>query len=722
MTQAPSPGVAEKRAANLVRLYEASSVAVLGASDNRSKVGSRPITLLNKYGFAGRVYPINAKRDEIAGLRCYPDLASLPEVPEVVVFCIPARDVPAAVADCAARGVAAAVLYTSGFGEMGEAGRAVEEELRRIGGETGMILCGPNCQGTANFHNGLVLNFTSALMGERVPAGSIGLVTQSGLVGGLIVTECLNRGLGIGYLSSTGNEAGMTLSDAIGHMARDPRIRVVAGYVEQVRDMASFRLSVEEARRNGKPVILLKVGRSPDAARAAASHTGSLAGAAELYDAAFAAMGVVVVESLEELIDLTVAFATLRHRPRGPGVGVLTNSGGLGVFSADEVFRQNLTLASFSEETVARISARLLDFGAAGNPVDISTQAYTDVDAVAAHIEHIAADPAVDIVSVTFGLQFLNAEPLAGHLIRIAGQTDKPLLVSWISSDGTAAQRMQDAGVGVFSDPARALRAARRLADFAALSGTPVSVTDGEAFQPGPVLVRALAENRSEIGEATMLAALAEIGLPVPAMDRAAGPADAAAAFAAMGCAAVVLKIDSPDIAHKSEVGGVRLDIRSAADAEAATAAMLEAVRALKPEARIDGVILAEMVQGGAEAFIGVKRDPVLGPFVAVGLGGIFVEILKDVVLRPAPVSVAEAEAMIGQLKALPILKGARGRPPLDVRALAEAVATVSRLAAACPALAELDLNPVLVRAEGQGVVVLDALASVAPSTPRPPP
>ncbi|MGF7174754.1 acetate--CoA ligase family protein [Azospirillum doebereinerae] len=718
MTQAPSPGVAETRAANLVRLYEASSVAVLGASDNRSKVGSRPIALLNKYGFAGRVYPINAKRDDIAGLRCYPDLASLPEVPDVVVFCVPARDVPAAVADCAARGVAAAVIYTSGFGEMGEAGRAVEEELRRIGHETGMILCGPNCQGTANFHNGLVLNFTSALMGERVPAGSIGLVTQSGLVGGLIVTECLNRGLGIGYLSSTGNEAGMTLSDAIGHMARDPRIRVVAGYVEQVRDMAAFRLSVEEARRNGKPVILLKVGRSPDAARAAASHTGSLAGAAELYDAAFAAMGVVVVESLEELIDLTMVFATVRHRPRGSGVGVLTNSGGLGVFSADEVFRQNLTMASFSDETVARISARLLDFGAAGNPVDISTQAYTDVDAVAAHIEHICADPAVDIVSVTFGLQFLNAEPLAEHLIRIAGQTDKPLLVSWISSDAKAAQRMQEAGVGTFSDPARALRAARRLADFAALSGAPVSVTDGEALRPGPTLVRALAENHGEIGEATMLAALAEIGLPVPAMRRAAGPADAAAAFAAMGCAAVVLKIDSPDIAHKSEVGGVRLDIRSAGDAEAATVAMLDAVRALKPEARIDGVILAEMVQGGTEAFIGVKRDPVLGPFVAVGLGGIFVEILKDVVLRPAPVSVAEAEAMIGQLKALPILKGARGRPPLDVRALAEAVATVSRLAAACPALAELDLNPVLVRAEGQGVVVLDALASVAPAPP----
>ncbi|CAO3425932.1 acetate--CoA ligase family protein [Azospirillum doebereinerae] len=707
-----APDLEARRAANLARLFEASSVAVLGASDNRSKVGSRPITLLRKYGFAGRIYPINAKRDAIAGLRCYADLAALPEVPDVVVFAIPARDVPAAVADCAARGVAAVVVYTSGFGEIDEAGRAVEDELRRVARDSGMILCGPNCQGVANFHNGLVLNFTSALMGEPVPSGGIGLVTQSGLVGGLIVTDCLKRGLGIGYLASTGNEAGMTLADAIGHMARDPRVRVIAGYVEQVRDMAGFRRSVEEARRNGKPVVLLKVGRSPDAARAAASHTGSLAGAAELYDAAFAAMGVVVVDSLEELIDLTMAFATVRHLPRGPRVGVLTNSGGLGVFSADEVFRQDLELAAFAPATVERIAARLLDFGSAGNPVDISTQAYTDIDAVAAHLGHIAADPAVDIVSVTFGLQFLNAEPLAGHLIRMAGAIDKPLLVSWISSDEAAAQRMQEAGVGIFSDPARALRAARRLADFGALAGTPVPVAkEGRDLRPGPLLAEALAAGVSEVGEARMLAALAEIGLPVPGMRRAAGPAEAAAAFAAMGCAAVVVKIDSPDIAHKSEVGGVRLDVRSAEEAGAVTAAMLDSVRTARPQARIDGVILAEMATGGVEAFIGVKRDPVLGPFVAVGLGGIFVEILKDVVLRPAPVTVAEAEAMIGRLKALPILTGARGRPPLDVRALAEAVATVSRLAAACPELTELDLNPVLVRE--RGVVVLDALASV---------
>ena len=386
------------------------------------------------------------------------------------MFCVPAKDVVAAVRQCADRGVGAAVVYTSGFGEIDDAGRQAEQELRAIAEQSGLIICGPNCQGPANFFNGAVLNFTSALMRERIGSGNIGLVTQSGLVGGLMVTSLSERGLGIGYLVSTGNEAGMTLSDAIRHMAGDDQVRVIAGYVEQVRDLPAFREAVLLARRNGKPVVVLKVGRSPDAARAAAAHTGSLTGDAEHYDAAFAEMGVVVAESLEELTELTVAFATIARFPAGRRVGILTNSGGLGVFSADEVFRQELSMAVFAPSTVAAIAGRLPAFGSAANPVDISTQAFSDVDAVGSHLERICADDNVDLVAVTFGLQFLNAEPLVRHIIRVSGETGKPLFVSWMSSDETAAAALQAAGIAVFSDPARAIRCARRLADFAALA------------------------------------------------------------------------------------------------------------------------------------------------------------------------------------------------------------------------------------------------------------
>jgi acyl-CoA synthetase (NDP forming) len=703
------------RTENLRRLFEPSSVAVLGASDSPSKVGSRPILLLQKYGFAGDIYPINPGRAEIAGLKAYPDLAALPQVPDVVVFCVPAKDVVAAVRQCAERGVGAAIIYTSGFGEIDEAGRETEQELRAIASESGLIVCGPNCQGTANFHNGAVLNFTSALMRERLPSGNIGLVTQSGLVGGLMVTSCCERGLGIGYLVSTGNEAGMTLSDAIRHMAGDERIRAIAGYVEQVRDLPAFREAVLLARRNGKPVFVLKVGRSPDAARAAASHTGSLAGAAELYDAAFAEMGVIVAESLEELSDLTMAFATIASKPAGKRVGILTNSGGLGVFSADEVFRQGLSMAAFAPSTNEAIAGRLPDFGSAANPVDISTQAFSDIDAVGSHLDHICADDGVDMVAVTFGLQFLNARPLAEHIIRVSARTDKPLFVSWVSSDEAAAAALRAAGIPVFSDPARAIRCARHLADFAAL---PVSggsdVVAPELPESVLCALREAATSGGALSEHAMLRVLARAGLPVPSMRLCSDGPSAAAAFREIGAGAVAVKIASPDIVHKSEAGGVTLNVTTAAATRAAAEAMLTSVRSSHPEAKIDGVIVAEMIGGGSEVYIGAKRDPLLGPFVMVGFGGIFIEIMNDIAIAPAPVSADQAEALIRKLRAFAILDGARGKPPADIAALADVVVKVSMLIAASSDLAELDLNPVVVRPRGQGVVVLDASAMIS--------
>jgi len=458
---------AERQASvkNVNKMFEARSVAVLGASEKFAKPGGRALIYLEKYGYRGKVFPINPKHTTLLGRRCFPDVRSLPETPDVVVVAVPAKDVPAAIAECAEAGIPSAIIYTSGFAEVGPAGAALEREVRAVVAKSGMAVCGPNCQGVGNLFTGLALNFSSCFSDTKVAAGPVGIVSESGLFGGLIVAACSSRGIGVGYSVSTGNEAGMQFADAVEFMADDPRIRVIAGYLEGIRDMDRFRRAAERARSNGKALVILKVGETAESARVAASHTGSVTGSPELYRAAFAEMGVITVESLEDLIDTAVTFAQTKQLPRGPSVGILTNSGGLGVFCTDEVSRQGLALAAFAPETVARIQARLPEFGAPQNPVDITLQAYTDVDSVAAHIENICQDESVDIVVLCFGIQKLNVPELTAHLARISSQSDRPILVSWIDSDPAPKRALGVAGVPVYSDPARALKAARQLVE-----------------------------------------------------------------------------------------------------------------------------------------------------------------------------------------------------------------------------------------------------------------
>lgn len=702
----------QTRRRNLSRLFAPATVAVVGASDQARKVGGRPLDMLKRYEFSGRIYPINPKYDEVFGLRCYPSLQALPDVPDLVVVAVPAHHVLQVVQDCAALGVGALVIYTSGFGEMGAGGEENERQIRQIAAETGLIVCGPNCQGVANFSNGMVVNFSSAVSTVHVPTGNVGIISQSGLIGGLMVLECVARELGVGYLVSTGNEAGMTFADAISYMADDSRIKVIAGYLESIRDIDAFREAATRARANGKSIVILKVGVSPEAAKAAASHTGSLAGAAELYEAALEQMGVFVVDSIEELVDASVTFAQVSTRAMGRRIGILTNSGGLGVFCADGVFRQGLEMATFSDNTVRAISARLPEFGAASNPVDVTLQAHTDVDSVAAHIEHIVGDPAVDVVVATFGVQMVNVKALTDHLARIAHTAPKPVIVSWVASDPEGVKLLAQAGVPVFTDPARAIRAARNIVDF-----SDFVASDLDEPHPYPASARDMltakiesARERSaqSLGEAELRDVLAALNVAVPMHLSAASGSDAAAAFEKLACERAVIKIDSDDILHKSDVGGVALNIRTQSEAGKTADEMLAAISAKCPEADIRGVIVSEMISEGVEVIVGAKRDPALGPFVMVGLGGIFVEVLKDVVFCPAPVTPEKAESMLRSLRAFPLLQGARGQASCDTKQLAKVIAAASLIIANHPEIAELDLNPVLAKPEA--AVAVDAL------------
>ncbi|MGH8245178.1 MAG: acetate--CoA ligase family protein, partial [Gammaproteobacteria bacterium] len=600
----------ETRRANLRRLFKPSSVAVVGASDQAAKVGGRPLDLLRKYAFAGRVYPVNPKYGELFGYRCYADLQALPEIPDLVVVAVPAKHVLQVVQDSARLGVGALVIYTSGFGEMGPQGEIVEWQIREIAAGSGLIVCGPNCQGVANFSNGMVVNFSSSVSVAPVLPGNVGIISQSGLIGGLMVLECRARELGVGYLVSTGNEAGMQFSDAVSYMADDPDIKVIAGYLESIRDIDAFRRAATRARLGGKSIVILKVGRSPEAAKAAASHTGSLAGSAELYEAALREMGVFLVDSIEELADASVTFAQVTTVATGRRVGILTNSGGLGVICADDVFRQKLEMAKFSEATVAAIAGRLPEFGAASNPVDVTLQAHTDVDAVASHIESIVNDSSVNVVVVSFGVQMVNVKALTDHLARIARACPKPLLVSWVASDPEGTRLLAKAGVPVFADPARAIRAARYLVEFSAFA---VEVADSGPHRKYPEAAGLLLAGKIKdakaigsriLGESELRDVLVAMEIAVPQHEFAADASQAMRAFDRIGNKRVVIKIDSDDIPHKSDVGGVVLNIQSREQAASATDSMLATVRAKVPDAKLRGVIVSEMVTDGVEVIV----------------------------------------------------------------------------------------------------------------------
>ncbi|MBV1795714.1 acetate--CoA ligase family protein [Siccirubricoccus sp. G192] len=722
-----------RRRANLQRLFEPASVAILGASEIRTKPGGRPLAYLSEAGFAGRVYPINPRHETLFGYRCYPAIATLPEVPDLVVVAIPANSVLAAVHDAAAAGVGAMVIYTSGFAEIGPAGEAAEREIREIAARTGLIICGPNCQGIANLFNGLAVNFSTALSEGQPRPGPVGIVSQSGLVGALVTSECMARGLGIGYLVSTGNEAGFECADAIVHMAEDDRIRVIAGYVEGIRDAGRFREAAERARDRGKPLVILKAGRSPDAARAAASHTGSLAGPSHLFDALCAELGVVQAESLEDLADAAATFAHGVPLPAGPRVGIVGNSGGFNVICTDGLHRFGLSLAPFSAETVAAIARVIPSYLVAQNPVDLATLPMTDLVTTRSLLERMVADTMVDIIICCFGAIRAKVEELTAMLAEFARSAEKPLLVAWLASAPAGATSLAVGGVPTFSDPSRAVKAARRLL-HAPRAGAAIglavrqSVTEA-ALAPLAARLRDMAACHQTIaGEAVLLPLLAEAGLKVPRMVQVASPKEAQAAFASLGAVSVAVKVDSDEFPHKTEIGGVRLGITSAEACRDACHMVLENASHNAPAAVLRGALIAEMIADGVEMIIGVKRDPVLGPFVAVGFGGIFVEVLQDVVLRPAPLDAVAALRMLRELKAFPLLDGARGKARKDIAALARAIATVSEIAAAVPQIVEMDLNPVFLRDEGQGLVVADALLRIAdgawpaaPAVPRHP-
>ena len=687
----------------LAPLLAPRSVAIFGASNDPTRISGRSLRYFREAGYQGGLYPINPTRDTVQGLRAYPDLASVPGEVDFGLIAVPANLAVEAMEACVVKGVRGVVMFTAGFAEIGAEGRVLQERITRIALDSGIRLCGPNCLGLFNMRIGHTPTFSSFLEEGPTPAGPLGMITQSGAFGTHLLALTARRGISVGVWMSTGNEAEVQVADGISFLADDPETQAIACYMEAIQDGERFAAAVKRARENGKPVIAMKVGGSEIGAAAAASHTASLAGSDAIYDAALRQLGVERAKTPEDLVE--IAYACTRGRlPRSRRLAVMTMSGGAGVLMADAAEEQGLDLAPLAEDSQKEVLS-WVPFAAPRNPVDVTAQALNDPSILDKSFDLLLGKeqfPSMVGFFTTWASSPQMAEPLYKSLSGAAERyPDAYIALSAIAAPEMQ-RRYEAAGIGVYEDPWRAVEAVA-----AATRCAERIVTPPHPAPPVPSGLHPLP--KGAIGEHEAKRILAEAGIPI-LDERLVIDAGEAAIVAAHLGERLVLKIVSPEITHKTEVGGVMLNV-AATDAGAAYTELMSRVAARAPHAHLDGVLISPMLTDGVEMILGVQDDPVFGPTVLLGLGGIFVEVLRDVTFRIAPFGLEEARAMIGELRGAAILKGARGKPPGDLEALAQTLSKLSLFAAAQKGqFSSIDINPLLVRPQGKGVVALDAL------------
>jgi len=685
-------------------IFEPRRVAIFGASDDRGKWGGRIMHYLGLHGFAGEVVPVNPRRDVVQGLRCYARIGDAPAV-DVAVVAVPAPAVPGTVRECAGAGVGCCVVISAGFAEAGAEGQVLEDEIVAIARASGMRLVGPNCLGLINLRNGMALTSARVLDVERIIAGRIGLVSQSGALMLSAYNRAHDQGIGFSQLVSVGNQADLDLCDFFEHMIDDPDTGAICLHIEGLRDGARFRCALERARRMAKPVIVLKTGRSAAGGEAARSHTASLAGSYPVFAAACREAGAIVVDDPDVMV--LVADFVLRCGPACGGVGIVSPSGGMNGIVVDRLADAGLALARLGESTRQSLAQVLLP-GHLDNPVDIGARR-SDVGEGDAVIRPaaaaVAADPAVGVVLVPLTTA-PDYEQSVRSLIDGLRGTCKPAL--FIVTPGSVAA------------PIRAIIRAAGIAYCDRIDDGVRLLAAWAGWQPGAAAVAlapAPAETtvppyRGYLSEAQAKALVAAAGIRVPRECSVHSAAEAADAAERIGWP-VVLKGISNTVVHKSDAGLVRLGLRDRDAVEAAFGEVTATLRLLDPAA--GECLVAEMVQGGLELIVGVKQDPLFGPVVMAGAGGVLVELLNDSELALVPITPAKAEAMLRRLRAWPLLEGYRGGGRLDVAAVVDTMVALGRLAQALDGrLLELDLNPLLVRRAGEGAIALDARAVVA--------
>ncbi|HEV2336993.1 MAG TPA: acetate--CoA ligase family protein [Stellaceae bacterium] len=700
-------------------LLSPDSVAIIGASADQSLRG-RLTHQLVEHGYPGRLYPVTRSAGEVLGHKAYATIADLPEAPDLAVILVPAAHVVATIEQCAGRGIPAAIVISSGFAEeKSDAAATRDTALRAIAERTGMLIAGPNSEGLVNPLRPLVATFSPVFHDAArhlLPQGSrarpIAVSCQSGALTFAFLSRGRDRQLAFTYQVSAGNQTVLEAHDYVDYVLDAGGADIFLCYLEGIRDAARFRAVADKAARMGKPLIVAKAGRSDAGRRAAASHTGALARAGLADDAIFRHHGIIRGEDLDHMVDVATAFAYCKL-PKGNRVAIITGSGGSAVWMADILSAHGLELPVLEEGIQRRIMALLPSYGSAQNPIDATAQAIGELG-YAPLVELVAQSERIDAILLISSLANENrAKKLADEMAGIMATVEKPILLSTYTTASPAAiATLAEAGIPCYTAMPSCARAIRALVDYAAFRER---LARRSAVLPTPpatreAVARTLSGSGPVLTEVASKALLAPYGVPLPSEALAANEDEAVAAAAKIG-GAVALKVQSPDITHKTEAGAVMLNLRGDAALREGYGAVLARARAARPGARIEGVLVQAMARPGREMILGITSDPDFGPLLMVGLGGIHVEVLQDVAFAPVPLGPEEALALLDQLKGKAMLDGVRGEPAADKAALSRLMAQLSRFAADyADQIAEIDLNPVIVHAAGEGLTVVDAL------------
>ncbi len=699
------------------------TIAVIGAAPLGQGIRGRIVEVLRAHPFEGKIFPVSRSLDEVQGLKAYPSIEACPEPVDLAVFVIPAKFVAAELERCGKAGVKAAIIISSGFAEEpGETGARMQAELRAIAARYNMAVNGPNSEGFANLEANLCATFSPAvvpsgvsLLPERQGNGRVAVVAQSGGMGFAFYDRGRPKELTFNHIITTGNEACLEVFDYVEHLVDEGRTDAILLLIEDVKTAGTFRRAAAKALKAGVPLIVNKIGKTDAGARAAASHTAALAGSYSAFQANARHYGLIEGNNLEEMVDIVQGFLAWKGKlPAGRRMGICTGSGGGGGWMADTCQSHGLEVPTLDAETRAKIDPVLPSYGTSQNPVDGTAQAIRQVG-YGGMAELVVSSPVVD------GVMVVMSARAADHLLHekeklaaLKASSPKPILMWTYTLPAAASVRvLTDAGYPLFTNMQHAVTTMRHMADwrahrerFLASEGTAARLHDA-----GPAVAAALAGAAGALTEAQSKPLLAAYGIGSAEHERLAKSREAAIAALGEIGGAVALKVQSPDILHKTEAGAVALNATTADEVGAAYDRILASAKAYAPNARIDGVLVQAMAKKGREVILGVNRDAQFGPVLMLGLGGVHVEVLKDVAFAPVPLTRDDATRLIGQLKGAGLLDAHRGQPAADKAALAELIVRLSQFAADhADRIAEIDLNPVIVHPEGQGATIADAL------------
>jgi len=681
-------------------LFAPRSVALICASGHAGKNTSRPQRFLKKHGYAGRVLPINRGRDELFGEKAYPDLRAVPGTVDHAFIMVPARDVPEAIAQCCEKQVPVATIFSDGFAEIGADGRARQDEVLKLARAGGVRVLGPNCIGLLDLHSHLILSVNAVLEQAEVIPGNTAIVSQSGSMMGSLMSRGQARGTGFSRLVSVGNESDLAVGEITDLLVDDPDTQTILLFMETMRDAERLARAARRAYAAGKLVIVFKLGRSEVGVELATSHTGAMTGSDDVADAFFRANGILRVDVLETLFELPAMVRDQKPRARHRVAALTTTGGGaatvcdrLGTLGVDVVGPTDEVIANLGRKKIVIGPARLTDLTMAG----ASAEVYSGV------LNELLASSHCDLALAVVGSSAQYRPEIAVGPILAADRRGKPVAVFCSPQADASLALLAEKGIAGFRTPEACADAIRAWRDWRAPVEPPPA--DSDRIDAA----RALLGTQARLNEQEACRLFAALGVPAAQSAVIATPDETVKIEFP-----VVAKILSPDIAHKTDAGGVVVNIASPADLSRAAVGIVERVRARHPAARLDGILVQRMEKGLAEVILGYKRDPQVGPIVVLGVGGVLAEIYEDFAVRLAPVDAAEARRMIEEVKGLAVIRGYRGMPPGDCDALAAAVAAFSQLAHIVPPVREAEINPLIVKPAGQGVVAVDGLLVLA--------